>query len=431
MSSEKENLKREIGVRSLTLALLNVIVGTGIFVIPAIVAENLGPAAIVAYFVCGALIFLIALCFAEVGSKTTTSGGTYAYIEGAFGPFAGFIANNIFWLGSCVISDAAVANALADTLKYFFPLLNNEIFRALFFIFIFGMLALINIRGVKHGVRFIEFATFIKLIPLVLLIIAGTGFVSAENLRWTGFPATGDIGAACLLLIYVFMGIETPVTNSGEIKNPKRTVPLAIFLGISCVLVLYISIQLVTQGVLGAAISAHKDSPLGAVAGIICGKTGVVLVIITTAVSMLGGLGGEMLAVPRVLYAGARDGLMPKALAKIHPRFFTPHIAVLFYAGLGLLFAISGGFKQLATISSASTLLIYLGVVLSTIRLRRTGTPGSEKTFRVPGGIIIPLLATCVILWLLSHLTKPELTGIAIFIFVFSLIYFSGALRKK
>src|SRR5664279_3347531 len=167
---EKEKLKREIGLLPFTLSILNIIVGTGIFVIPAIVAENLGAAAIVAYLVCGAVIFLIALCFAEVGSKVTTSGGTYAYIETAFGPYAGFIANNLFWIGSCVVSDAAVANALADTLKYFFPSLDNEVFRVLFFIFIFGTLALINIRSVKNGVRFIEFATFAKLIPLVLLV---------------------------------------------------------------------------------------------------------------------------------------------------------------------------------------------------------------------------------------------------------------------
>ena len=119
----REELKREIGVRSLTLAILNLIVGSGIFVLPALVAEKLGSAAIVAYLVCGALIFLIALCFAEVGSKITVSGGTYAYIETAFGPYAGFIANNLFWIGSCVVSDAAIANALADTLKYFFPFL--------------------------------------------------------------------------------------------------------------------------------------------------------------------------------------------------------------------------------------------------------------------------------------------------------------------
>ncbi len=431
MLQEQESLKREIGVRSLTLAIINITVGTGIFLIPAIVAENLGAAAILAYLICGFLIFLIALCFAEVGSKITISGGTYAYIETAFGPYAGFIANNLFLIGSCVVSDAAIANALAGTLSHFFPFLQIEIFRILFFVLLFGILALINIRSVKSGVRFVEFATYAKLIPLILLVIVGFGFVSAENLKWTSFPTIDQLGAASLLLIFAFMGIETPVTNSGEIKNSKRTVPLGIFFGITGVLILYISIQLVTQGVLGDSIVAHKDSPLGAVAGIIFGPVGITLMILATAISMLGGLGGEILAIPRVLYAGARAGLMPKILAKVHPQYFTPHIAVAFYAALGFLFAVSGGFKQLAVISSASTLLIYLGVVLSTIKLRQTNDATSEKTFRAPGGIFTPLLAIVAILWLLSSLTKKEFIGIGIFIAVFSIIYFISNWLKK
>ena len=291
-----EKLKREIGVRSLTLAILNMTVGTGIFVIPAIIAQNLGAAAIVAYVVCGALIFLIALCFAEVGSKTTVSGGTYAYIEAAFGPFAGFIANNLFWIGGCVMADAAIANGLADTLKYFFPVLDTAIFRAIFFMIIFGGLALLNIRSVKNGVRFIEFAAFGKLIPLVLLVIVGAGFVSTENLQWKTDPTIGSIGNASLLLMFAFFGIETPVTNGGEMKNPKRTIPRGIFFGISAVLLLYISIQLISQGVLGDGL-ANNNSPLSAVAGTIFGKAGITLMIIAISISMLGALGGEILSI--------------------------------------------------------------------------------------------------------------------------------------
>ncbi len=427
----KENLKREIGVRALTLSILNITVGTGIFVIPAILAESLGAAAILPYFICGVIIFLIALCFAEAGSRTTVSGGAYTYIEAAFGPFAGFIANNLFVFASAAVSDAAIANALADTLKYFFPALDHQVFRVLFFIVVFASLAWINIRSVKHGVRFIEYATYAKLVPLIILVFAGTGFMSAKNLHWTSAPGIRSVGTASLFLFYAFLGLETPVTNGGEIKNPKRTVPLAIFLGILCVLILYILIQEVTQGVLGAAIAAHKDAPLAAVSGIIFGKAGLVLMIVVVAISMLGSLGGEVLAMPRLLYAGARDGLMPKAFARVHRRFFTPHIAVGFYASLGLLLSIFGNFTQLAIITSAATLLIYLGVVLATIKLRRTASPEAEKTFRVPGGITIPLLAVCAILWLLSHLTKTEITGLVVFILIFSAVYWVSKISGK
>jgi APA family basic amino acid/polyamine antiporter len=429
-AASKEKLKREIGVRSLTLAILNMTVGTGIFVIPAIIAQNLGAAAIIAYFVCGILIFLIALCFAEVGSKTTVSGGTYAYIEAAFGPYAGFIANNLFWIGSCLVADAAIANGLADTLKYFFPVLNTELFRTIFFVIIFGGLAILNIRSLKNGIRFIEFSAFGKLIPLVLLVIVGIGFVSTENLQWTTPPTAGSIGTASLLLIFAFLGVETPVTSGGEMKNPKRTVPLGIFFGISAVLILYVSIQLVTQGMLGNSLGS-KASPLASVAGIIFGKAGITLMIVATAISMLGSLAGEILFIPRILYAGARDGIMPKIFSKVHSRYLTPHIAIAFYAFLGFLFAVSGGFKQLAIIASAATLLIYLGVVLATIKLRRTVSVTSEKTFRIPGGIIVPVLAIGVIVWLLSSLSIKELTGIGIFIMAFSVIYLIIKLLKK
>lgn len=427
----KENLKREIGLRSLVLAIFNITVGTGIFIIPAIVAESLGGAAIIAYLVCGVLIFLIALCFAELGGRTTNSGGTYTYIENAFGPYAGFIANNLYWLGSCVVSDAALANALANTLKYFFPSLNNEIFRVLFFLVIFGGLALLNIRSVKHGIRFIEFASFGKLIPLVILVIAGLNFVTIDNLRWTSLPTITTIGTASLLLFYAFMGLETPLSNGGEIKNARRIVPLGIILGICCVLVLYVSIQLITQGILGSNISAHKDSPLAAVAGIIFGKAGITLIIIATSISMLGALGGEIISIPRILFAGARDGLMPKMFSKIHPRFVTPYIAIAFYATLGFCFAVFGGFKQLAILSSAATLMIYLGVILATFKLRRTAVKANEKMFVVPGGLVVPILAVGVIAWLLSNLTKQEFTGLAIFISIFSLIYLLMRLIQK
>ena len=150
-----EKLKREIGVRSLVLAIINITAGSGIFVIPAIISEGLGATAILAYFVCGVLIFLIGLCFAEVGSKTDISGGAYTYIEKAFGPYVGFMANNIYWIGGCLLSDAAIANALADTLKYFFPLLGGERYRALFLLIVFGGLSILNILQLLRQARFL------------------------------------------------------------------------------------------------------------------------------------------------------------------------------------------------------------------------------------------------------------------------------------
>ncbi len=424
INSGKENLSREIGVRALTLAILNIIIGTGIFVLPALIAEKLGAASIIAYIVCGVLIALIALCFAECGSKVTVTGGTYAYIETAFGPFAGFIANNLFWFGSGVFSDAAVANGLFDTLKLILPSFgDSEIFRIIFFAALFGVMTLINITSIKNGIRFIELATFAKLLPLILFVLIGFTSVHTQNLKWSSMPVLTDVGSASLLLFFAFIGMETPVTNGGEIKNPQRTIPRAIFFGILLVLILYISIQLITQGVLGNAILQSKTAPLAAAAKIIFGTAGATIILIATIISMLGYIGGEVLSVPRILYAGARNRQLPKIFAIVHPKFKTPHYAIIVYAFLDFIISSAGQLQQLVIIASAAMLLVYFGVVLSTIKLRYKKSTADEKSFKVPGGIIVPVLAAGVIIWLLAHLSAKEFLYAGIFMVIICIIY--------
>jgi basic amino acid/polyamine antiporter, APA family len=430
-TTTSENLKREIGARSLALASVNVMVGSGIFVLPALVAEGLGATAILAYFVCAVLVFWLALCFAEVGSKTSESGGAYRYVEDAFGPFAGFLISNIYWIGACVASDAALANALADTLKHFFPSLGMDIYRMLLLTVVFGGLAWLNIRSVKNGLRFAVIAGIGKLVPLVVLAAIAIPYVHTQNLTWTIEPTVGSIGSASLLLFFAFMGFDTPLNNGGEIKNPARTVPLGIFLGLGTVMIIYISIQLVTQGILGDSLALHKEAPLAEVAAVAFGHSGTVIIIAVTVLSILGSLSGEILSVPRILFAGARDGLMPKPLAKVHPRFATPHIAIWIYTSLGFVMAVSGGFKQLAILASASMLLMYLGVALATIKLRKKDKDTLQKGFRIPGGVTVPLLAAGTIAWLLSNLTRPEIAGIAVFIGMVSAVYLVMMLLKK
>ena len=417
------DLKRTIGVFGLACAVVNITVGTGIFVLPALVAEHLGAAAIICFFVCGFLIFLIALCFAEVGGKVTGSGGTYAYIETAFGPFAGFLANNIFLFGSCILADAAVANGLSETIGRFFPVADSILFRPIFFLILFGGLAFINIRGTKNGVKFVIFTTLAKLVPLLLIVIFGMSHISADNLQWKNPFTFNDIGSTSLILFFAFLGIESAVTSSGEFKNPSRVVPLGILSGISFVLILYISIQLVAQGMLGEKLLLYKASPLTEISRILFGYAGITLMTIGVAVSMLGTLSGTILAIPRVIFAGARNGIFPVFLGKIHSRYFTPHYSIIVYAALGYLLAVFGALKQLVILASASTLLIYLGVVLAVIKLRYRKTVSAEKTFTVPGGLLVPVLATIIIFWILSSLSKQEMIGISVTMFAFSMIY--------
>lgn len=400
---------------------VNITVGTGIFVLPALVAEHLGAASIICYLVCGLLIFLIALCFAEVGSKVTGNGGTYAYIEAAFGPFAGFLANNLFWLSGC-LSDAAVANGLSKTLGYFFPLLDSTL-RPLLFLLLFGGLAWINILGTKKGVTLMIASTFAKLIPLLLLVIFGASHIVPENLQWKSVFTFNDIGSATLILFFAFLGIENAVTNSGEFKNPSRVVPWGLFSGLSFVLLLYISVQLVSQGILGSQLLLFKDAPLAEVSRRLFAYTGILLITIGAAVSMIGSLSAAVLAIPRVLFAGAKGGIFPGMLARVHSKYLTPYLAIIVYAGIDYVFAVFGAFQQLIVLATASILLIYLGVVLATIRLRYKKIPGAGKTFLVPGGITVPLLALATIVWLLFSLSSPEIVGIGITLAALSFIY--------
>jgi amino acid transporter len=418
-----ENLKREIGARSLAIAGVNVMVGTGIFVLPALVAEGLGAAAILAYIFCGALVFLIALCFAELGSKTTESGGPYKYIERSLGPFAGFLAGNLYLLGS-IASDAALANALTDTLQLFFPDLRVELYRLLFQFIIFAGLAWLNIRSVKNGVRFVLFTGIGKLIPLVLLVLFAIPHVQTENLAWTIQPNINNIGSASLLLFFAFLGLEVSLCNGGEIKNPKRNVPLGLFGSIIIVLILYAGIQLATQGVLGSNLSESKEAPLAALANNIWGPTGMTIIIAVTALSILGSLSSEILSIPRIMFAAARNGLMPAMLGKVHIRFATPYVAIIIYAAIDFIMAASGTFKQLAIIASISLLLVYLGVAFALIKSRRRPQQRDGGSFRVPGGIIVPVLAIGAIAWLLFHSQKTEVIAISIAIAILSIIYF-------
>ena len=430
--NENEGLKREIGVVGLSANAINSIVGGGIFVLPAIVAATLGSASILAYLICGILIILIMLCFAEIGSRITVTGGAYAYIEAAFGPFAGFLANSLFWFGFGILSAAAIANAMADMLSVQFHWLNNEFYRALFFIVIFSGFAIINIRGVKQGVAMVKINTLAKMIPLFILIIVGWSGVSSENLVWTEWPSAENLGKISLILFFAFGGGEIALNTSGEIINPKRTVPLGILSGIGFVILLYILIQIVSQGVLGPELSQHKEAPLAAVAEKLMGKFGVTLIIAGGAISIFGTLSGDVLGYPRLLFAGARDGFFPRFLSLVHKRFATPYWSIIVFAFIAMVFSITGGFRQLAIISSASLLLIYLGVVMATIKFRIRQSLPQNGAFKIPGGLTIPILALVSIVWFLTNLARLEALGILIFLSALSIIYFLiKYLRKK
>jgi amino acid transporter len=202
-------------------------------------------------------------------------------------------------------------------------------------------------------------------------------------------------------------------------------------LGGGLVIVIYLLLQIVTQGVLGMELEAAKDAPLAAVAQNIIGVTGSTILLIAAAISCFGAVSADVLSTPRVLYAGANDGLFPKVLGKIHPKFGTPYWSIICFSGLIFIFSISGGFQQLAILASAAILIIYLLVIFATLKLRRKKQDITEKTFKVPGGLIIPIIGIVSIIWLLSGLSTWEIISTLIFIACIGVVYLCMKWLKK
>lgn len=424
-------LKREVGVWGLSFNMINIMIGAGIFILPAIVAEGLGPASIFAYIICGILISLIMLCFAEVGSVITDDGGVYAYLDRTLGDYFGFSAAILFLLGA-MTADAAVANAILDIADSLLPMEFSKAFRALCFFLIFGGLALINIRGVKSGLRLVKTITIAKLAPLVVLIIVATPEINITNLAIHEMPSVSEFGQVSLLLFFAFMGSESGLSINGEVRNPQKTIPRAIFLAIGIALIIYMLIQGAALGVLGPSLGDFKENPLGELARHIIGPVGLTLMIIGAGVSMFGNLSSEILSLPRILFSASKDRVIPaKILSRIHPKFATPYVAIIAIAGIDFLLATFGGFEQLAIFSTATILLVYFGMAAAVLKLRKRYKEKPAGSFRIPGGYIVPILTALVIIWFLSNLNRNEMLAMVLVFAFLSLIYFIFVKRIK
>lgn len=421
--SQPEGLVRVLGVPALATNMVNLTVGAGIFVLPATVAAILGPAALAAYVVCALVMGLVMACFAEAGSRVAHSGGAYAYVEAAFGSYVGFVVGTLLWFAYGVLPAAAVANALVGTLAAVHPRFGHPVDRAVFLALMFGGLAWLNVRGVQHGARFAIVVTIAKLLPLLLLIAFGLPAVRVEHLSSGGLPSIQQIGAAAIVLFFAFGGAEGALTASGEIRAPALTVPRAILMAMTTILGFYVALQLVAQGLLGPALAATSETPLAAAAGHVLGPAGRVLLLAGASISMFGLIGGDLLSQPRALFAQARNGFFFSAMARVHPRYKTPHVAICTYAALEFGFALTGAFESLAVLASAGLLVIYLAVCLSALVLRRRGTQEAGPPFCTPGGPLVPILGSGVVVWLLAQAKASEFAGIALIVVVATVAY--------
>ena len=417
-------LVRAIGARQLAASIINVTIGAGIFVLPAVASAGLGPAAPIAYIVCAGLMALIVCCFAAAGSRVSLTGGVYAYVEIAFGPFVGFLAGVLYFL-MATFAVASVSSAFAGSVGALWPVAAAPAARALLIASLFAALAAVNVLGVKPGVRLVETMTVAKLLPLLTLVVCGIGFVNPAYLHWPGVPGISAIGKTAIVLIFAFVGLEVALVPSGEVRDPARTVPRALFSALAITTTLYLLIQTVAQGLLGPAMATYSTAPLAEAAARVLGESGRLLVLIGAVISMFGYASGDMLGSPRTLFAFARDGVLPAALGRIHPRFHTPDIAIIVYACIVATVSISSSFTQLAVLANVAALTLYLMCVSASYQLQRRDVRADGAIpFAVPGGPVIPILAAAVIVWLLTNATRREFGVEGLVLAVATLFYF-------
>ena len=425
-----EGLIRAVGVRGLGAGIVNYTIGAGIFVLPALVAAKVGAAAPIVYVICAIAMGLIVACFADAGSRVSLSGGMYAYTEVAFGKYVGFLVAVSLWI-SMILASASVAIIFVDSLGQLVPALQSPFARNAILIGLYLALVIINIRGVKAGSGVVQTVTLGKLVPIFILLAFGAFAIKPSNFVWPGMPSASDTARTTLILIFAFMGVESALTPSGEVMNPARTVPRAIFLALVFTTLIYIALQVVAQGILGAELATNTKAPLAEAARRVLGRGGETLVLLGAAISTLGYVAGDMLAAPRMPYALARDGQVPKFLSSIHERYRTPHIAIIAHAFLCALLAVTGTFGSLAVLVVLSSLLVYLGCCLATIELQRRDVRADGAIpFRVPGGPIIPILASAIIIWLMSSSTRQEFLSLGAMVVVATVIFFAMRFSK-
>jgi APA family basic amino acid/polyamine antiporter len=424
-------LVRGIGIPALTANIISSTIGAGIFVLPALVAKNLGSAAPLAFIYCAIAMLLFVTCFAIAGSRVSLTGGLYAYVEVAFGRYVGFLAGVLYGL-TALGAVAGVVNVLVNSIAIVAPFLGHPVMRIVVMVVVYGSLVLINVRGVRGGAGAVTVVTFAKLLPLLLFIGAGIFFIHPANLTWSAWPGSKALGDSVILLIFAFVGIEVALIPSGEVKNPARTVPRSAYLALVITTIIYILIQLVAQGTLGLDLANYSDAPLAEAAAKFLSNIGRNILLVGATISAFGFVTSDILSSPRMIFAFGRDGVLPAWFAHVHPRYRSPDVAIITYAVVAFALSTTGTFEQLAILSNVAVLLMYLLCCAACWFLVRRDVRTDGQPFNFPGMKIVPAFAIVAIIWILAHATVREFAVTGIVLAIASILYFiRNSLRRR
>jgi basic amino acid/polyamine antiporter, APA family len=395
-------LVRAIGRWDFTAAIINGVIGSGIFSLPSVVAGLTGAASPLTFVLAGLGMLTMLLCMAEVASRFTEAGGPYLYVREAFGRDAGFQAG---WLTFFIraTSAAAALNVFTDYLGALAPAFAQGLARALTMTAVLAVITVINVLGVRQATWAVDLLTAGKLLPLFVLIVLGLPRVS-EHVLATQAVEHPDWTQAVLLLVFAYGGFDTPLIVAGEVRRPRKDSAFALIVGMAVIACVYTLVQVVAVGVVPAV--AQTRAPLAEAYRRLLGGPGVLFITVGAMVSTYGLATGSVLAAPRLLFSMARRGELPAVLARIHPRFRTPDVAIVLYAAVTLGFSLYGSFAWNATVSAIVRLVTYGLICAALLVFRRRG--GEEPGFRLPGaGVIVPI-AIAFALWLLSTRTFTQ-----------------------
>jgi len=421
---DRPRLVRAIGRWDYAALVINGVIGSGIFGLPAVLAGLTGAWSPVAYVLAGIGMLTIVLCHAEVASRFDEPGGPYLYAREAFGSFVGVQAG---WLSFCirVTSMGANLNVFADYLAQILPAAGQGQGRILTLLVVTALVTWLNVIGVRTGARTVDLFVIAKIVPLLFLVILALPRFSSAVLATQHVP-TRDWTQAILLLVFAYGGFEAALIPAGEVKDPRRDSAFALLTGVGVVAALYMLVQLAVVGVLPNA--ARSPAPVAATFGVLLGAAGVTLGSLAAMISTYGWTLGSTLNSPRVLYSMADRGELPAVFARVHARFRTPHVAILAYALAGLGFAAYGNFAANATLAAIVRLVTYALAAGSLLVFRRTAAPPG---FRLPmAGIVAPAaIAFCV--WLLSTRTFTQAWILVAMVAVGALLWLFSARGRR
>ena len=423
----EEGLVRGIRQWDIVGVVINGIIGAGIFVLPARSFKLIGSYSLIAFVLCAFVCALIILCFVEVSSRFTGTGGPYLYAQEAFGPAVGFQVGWMNWI-SRVTAYATNCNLLVVYLGFFWPAAVSGFWRALLIILITLTLTVINYIGVRDAALTSNFFAIAKLVPMILFIAAGLFFLTPENFSLGEYPSYGSFSTSVLLLLYAFTGFENASVPAGEMVNPRRNLPFAILTGLGIVTLVYLLIQTVSIGTLRDL--GNTERPLADAAALFLGPVGGSIIAAGAIISVLGNLNVNILTTPRIIFAMSGRRELPQILSDVHKRFRTPHVAILGTAAIMLALTLSSSLIYALTVSTIARLLAYAATCAALPRLRyKQGVP--DALVKIPGGIIISVLAILLSIWLLTNSTWIEARDSAIAVAVGIAIYVGYRLMSR